>query len=738
MFGLFTAPLPQSEPPQDVPPPTPVNFPRYAPEITVNAINAAVPPSDQPSAQPSKPGKKSRLTDVLQGIVRPTELGVEHFEALGVRIHEGADPATIIPHYYENVPDFATWDDIPYDQAREINESTRRPISNGNRSPGIQIYLDRKRELSVDNAAAYRTVRRLPPSKPNTPPVRLGNAYEFYRHLDNFSSFWDDTSVAPPPQVSAKEPETPKDGLTDPAFAEGEIDESSRAISGDENADTTSTATSDAVTTGAESEPQASAKSTTLAKPDFAAFRTGSGSQMPPDYRLNMVTAFLKLVAYDFGCNVTAPRAEPRLYLNTGTITAEEAEALEKLHKDAQTESQKAVAKEQPEQAGNKPTAQAPAPAPAVSAPTLPASIKYKGPSSYFSSGCIFIFRSPTTREAARAGIVEGPLAAISARHTTSFLSDEEYATLSDASTDKDSCIDLARELVAALLTAQHRAREGRAERRIGKGEWWASRPRWGGGSGGPIGREVDSAPNTDEALDLSSSEGGGGGSGSASNASSYAVPGAASRNSKPRGSSGSGTASGGGGGGIPGGGNPTGYSGINTLAGITGLPMPKSASLSSSSSAFAASLSSSSSSRGGSTTKKQRKGMAVYDNYRMVRPPSSSWDKKTRYSAIGRNRSADYDDIFVVSTLFHHISIVRVRVPQRLLEELDGAESGDAPVSDASLRGLEVIRSPWYDFFKTEDRLAAMRLAWGMMAYLMRKEDDKCETGEDVNMQDA
>lgn len=100
-----------------------------------------------------------------------------------------------------------------------------------------------------------------------------------------------------------------------------------------------------------------------------------------------------------------------------------------------------------------------------------------------------------------------------------------------------------------------------------------------------------------------------------------------------------------------------------------------------------------------------------------MVRPPAAAWDKKTKYASIGRARGADYDDVFVISALFHHISVVRVRVPDRLLAVLDG----DKDDGDKSWVALEVRRSKWFDFFKVEDRLAAMQLLWSMMNYLMR-----------------
>ena len=33
----------------------------------------------------------------------------------------------------------------------------------------------------------------------------------------------------------------------------------------------------------------------------------------------------------------------------------------------------------------------------------------------------------------------------------------------------------------------------------------------------------------------------------------------------------------------------------------------------------------------------------------------------------------------------------------------------------------LELDRSPWYDLFRPEDRLQAMRAIWGVMGFLMR-----------------
>lgn len=512
--------------PKDVAPPTPVTIPRF-----------------QPYAHDEDPIESATaLSGLLQNIGRSTAaLGPVGFSAIGLDLNLDAKTEDLIPDP-SYIPDFAEWDKIALDDARDKNQATRRPIRNGNLSPGCQVYLERKKELSSLNEDAFRTVRRIQPPK-GKQQARLGNTYEFFRCLEAFTAFWDDPTA--PPQL----PPSPE---ATPDAASGE----SEAASGD-------------------------VKLTDQKRQnEFTYFRTGPGSEMPPEYRTNLTSAFIKLVAYDFGCSVAPSRVEPRLHLSSSEGSG------------------------QPRK-------------------------------TYCASGCLFVFQSPTTREAARSGVVYGPVAALSARGTTDF-------TTPDVETAQS--LDLAREVIAALITAQHRAREGKTEMRFGQGQWWASEKRWGGGTGGPIGREAekDAAQAEKEAK--------------------------ANDNDSPR--------------------------------------MPAS--------------------------KKPRKNMSIYDNYRMVRPPSSSWDRKAHYEAIGRQQGANFDDVFVVSSLFHHVSILRLRVPNRLVEALTGVPEEEP--TRRSWGKVQAWRSPWYDLFETDQRLEAMKLVWSMMAYQMRKDGGD----GDVNMENA
>ncbi|KAI1498435.1 hypothetical protein F5X99DRAFT_324851 [Biscogniauxia marginata] len=631
-------------PPKNVPPPTPVKLPRCNHQLP----DSSETPSEGESSEPF-------LVRFLQTLHRPADLNESHFAALGVHVHSDVPAEGVVPDP-SYLPSASGWEGIDLDEARRRDSTFRRPLNNGSMSPEARVYLERRTELSIPNQAAFRTTRRIK-LEPGKQPLRLGNCYEFFKQMEFMAAFWDDTSLPPLSE---------SDGDNQP-------EETAPALPPRPNTggDTTSLEQAGHAAAAAGSESNTPADAEPPAKPDAperVTYRTGPGNQMPAELRHHLVAAFIKLVAYDFGCNVAPPRLEPRLHLLEPPPTPAKSKSTSK-SKSA-----------------------APAPTPFQKA-------------SYFPSGCVFLARIPTTREAARAGCVDGPVAAVSTRNTTGF------ATASDVR------LDLGRELVAALVTAQHRARAGKEERRFGEGKWWATAPRWGGGEGGPIGREVEGDPSIVGDKDAVVAGGGVAGSegpGSGSSSSSSPVATTATNTSPGR------------------------EKGVRPGVSFGLPPLPLGVPVRGRG--------------GGPVNKRPRKNhQSVYDSYRTVRPPSSNWDRKVRYEAIGRVPGADYDDVFVISSLFHHLSVLRVRVPARLLEVLDGApeeegeeeeeEEGDGSGSGTKTgddkggrRGrikkgrswgkLEVWRSRWFDLFQIEERLEAMRLLWGVMAWVMRKDD--------------
>ncbi|KAK8084595.1 hypothetical protein PG997_005866 [Apiospora hydei] len=516
--------------------------------------------------------------------------------ALGVHVHTdvGAEDLLPDPSY---VPSGTGWDGMDVDGARAVDATFRRPLSNGSSSPEARVYLERRNELAIDNQAAFRTIKRIR-AGPGSKAVRLGNCYEFFRQLDLMATYWDDTSQ-PPIRYNEEDGQSPTSSKLRPVALDGSLEQAEFAIAG-----------------AAAAQEGSQAQRTT--------YRTASGSSMPPELRHGLITAFVKLVSYDCGCNLATPRVEPRLHLL-----------------EPSSPSPKSEARHAPSRLAR---------------------------ASYFPSGCNFLARVPQAREDARRGVMEGPLAAVSARNITNF------------STPSDQSIDFGRELVAALITAQQRAREGQKEKRFGDGRWWATTRRWGGAEGGPIGREIESIERSEGDNNTTPSKADNAARSPLSPTKENTGDGSTQKQGKESNT------------------NKRPQSPSHPISPSSGLPM-----------------------RGPPANKKSRKTLGIYDNYRMVRLPSSNWDKKMRYTAIGKQPGADFDDVFVISSIFHHLSILRVRVPMRLLEVFAGApEEGTR-----SWEKLEVWRSPWYDLFKPQERMEAFRLLWGLNVWLMRRTDD-------------
>lgn len=606
-------------PPKEVPPPTPIHFPQCRPDQPdsdpsgSDAGSEAVPVSEAP-----------HLTTLLQGLVRPADqVQVSHLEALGVCVVPDASLADIIPlgsHSNDqqadwSLPPFEEWDTLSREESMDYARDcpSRPKLCNGTFAPGPAKYVDLCQGLLTENERAFRAVRRVTP-RPGEQYVRLGYCHGFFQNLEPLTMFWDDTSIQR------------EDAAGKPA--------------GDE---------------------------------PFPVYRTSAGTAMPAPFRTKLLNSFLKLVTYDFNCNIMS-RQEPRLYLKS--------------------------------------------PACPSSSSTTSSSTSQQPPAhrrSHFSSGCSFIYRMPLDRDSAKRGIIEGPIAAVSPRHTTSF---------PPLARDRESVIDLSREIIAALITAQHRARERRVEARIGKDAWWATRRRWGGGPGGPIGKEAElleakevGAVVVGDKDERPPKEG-------------VVVEGDGSPSSSISCSTSTNTKS---------------YTSRPSFMGSRSSrfkPSTPPYSFTSSSSSRDENIPSGSGGGSGSgpAPKRPRTGLAIYDAYRMVRPPSLQWDPKTRYEAIGRQRGVDFDDVFVISSLFHHIAILRVRVPDRLLAVLDGGPEGEKEGDDNTREGgerkrgrekLEIWRTKWYDFFVAQDRVEAMKAVWAVMAYAMRDKDtaDKSAT---------
>ena len=130
-----------------------------------------------------------------------------------------------------------------------------------------------------------------------------------------------------------------------------------------------------------------------------------------------------------------------------------------------------------------------------------------------------------------------------------------------------------------------------------------------------------------------------------------------------------------------------------------------------------------------------------VADKYINRQPPSSGWEKKVEYMQIGKDRLSQHDDIYLISSINHHVSILRFRIsPQyaNLIARDSSSTSSpsnaeDVDPSEEPRYVLAVQHTRWYDLLKPEDRGEAVRGIWGVMSWLMRTIED--QNGGDVQM---
>lgn len=92
------------------------------------------------------------------------------------------------------------------------------------------------------------------------------------------------------------------------------------------------------------------------------------------------------------------------------------------------------------------------------------------------------VYCTPEDQQQARRGVREGPLMGIQCRPCIMFRTANEIA-----GEGKSELMDLFSEVALGLLLAQKRDREGKEEIRHWDGKWWCTKPRWGGGPGGPV-----------------------------------------------------------------------------------------------------------------------------------------------------------------------------------------------------------------------------------------------------------
>jgi hypothetical protein len=270
-------------------------------------------------------------------------------------------------------------------------------------------------------------------------------------------------------------------------------------------------------------------------------------------------------------------------------------------------------------------------------------------------------YRTPVERPQSIAGTLEGPLTGVQTRSQTRFDPD-------DVAVHR---LDLLREVGAMLLIAQMRAREGTEELIAGLDKWYVTRPRWGGGTGLAIGTPLGVASEEDAAI--------------AAQSESSSNQGSEEQSEEP----------------------PKKMRKEEKLVRVA----------------------------------KMKEARRREDVRRSTLPPTSKWDKRVKYMHIGKGDNDEFDtvsiktnshyqlfllspraasnlsprQIYLISSVNHHISLLRILVHPKYLEWL--AKGGKAV--GEPWHKLQMDRTRWYDLFIPEDRKDVIRGVWGILSYL-------------------
>ena len=123
---------------------------------------------------------------------------------------------------------------------------------------------------------------------------------------------------------------------------------------------------------------------------------------------------------------------------------------------------------------------------------------------------------------------------------------------------------------------------------------------------------------------------------------------------------------------------------------------------------------------------------------WKELKCPSGIWDPKVDYMAIGKAPKSPYDEVgemlmacvlaiadfaqvFMVSSLNHHLSIVKLTVHQAYADSLVSGVQSETEPTNSRWCSPKLQRSEWFDLFDMQQRVEAFRAVWAVMAYLTR-----------------
>lgn len=256
------------------------------------------------------------LHSLLASIKRPQDINLERFKPLNVHVDNDVEVNDLFPREQAQSLPPPPWEDGPT-QPGEAPGATERPLMHNDYPyPTKDRFEILKTELLLDNDDSFREVARLPVVEGRS-RVRITQTRKFWTAFERMSQYWDDTidnyydrPPSPNPDADAPDDKMQEDNPFDSKIqADPGLDTVEPESEGSQmDVDHSET---HPVSNG--SDGSAGDGKTPSAVPRYTGRRIGTGHEMPDEMRDETVRAFVEMVAWPFGCQVTVPTLPPRL-----------------------------------------------------------------------------------------------------------------------------------------------------------------------------------------------------------------------------------------------------------------------------------------------------------------------------------------------------------------------------------------------------------------------------------------
>lgn len=308
------------------------------------------------------------ITNHFLSLKKPSDVTLETLAQLNVTFQSDCSFETVLPSLSDDAVSHmppATWLDAPDQHESLQSEHTPITLSNGRKAPGRKEFFVRARELLFKNEDAFSTLTRK--ATGGQAPLRLAHFRKFWEGLDNMAYYWDNslddyrppipeadnivtkeiteshTGVEDNDQVTHAEAKTDwvakmESGLSPPEEGEPRKKAKTESVNNPAmvqpvNANGFGGPTAIAAHTASIApsrvlparlapsrfpttiKPEPQAKPADLSNGSYRGYRIGNGAEMPDQYRIDCVRAFVEPIAWAFGVTLSQHRRPPVLLL---------------------------------------------------------------------------------------------------------------------------------------------------------------------------------------------------------------------------------------------------------------------------------------------------------------------------------------------------------------------------------------------------------------------------------------